>query len=148
MTGVESLPPQATRDNRTNRWLILGATAIVIAGVGWESPGLAILLTIVVGFPLLITLGTAALRDSRFQRQIAARGTGSASGHVTHASTTIRPMTGGEQVGLFLKWMALAAGSVIVTAALLLVLVAIMVISFIAALMEACGIIFHTTQGG
>jgi hypothetical protein len=141
-------PRQAVRDSRKNRWLILGTTALVIAGVGYEAPGLATLLTIVVGFPMLITLGTAALRESRFHRQIAAARAQSSSGQIKPVSTTARPMSGGQQVSLFLKWMAFAAGSVLVTAALLVVLLAVMVISLVTALLEACGIIFHTAQGG
>src|SRR5689334_14450939 len=56
-------PRPGMRDTQKNRWLILGTAALVIAGVGWEAPGLATLLAFVVGFPLLITLGTAARRE-------------------------------------------------------------------------------------
>jgi len=138
----------AFRDARKNRWLILGTTCLVIAGVGWEAPGLATLLAIVVGLPLLVTLGTAALREARFHRNLAARREQLASGQVPSAPMKVRPMSGGEQVGLFLKWMAVAAGSVLVTAALLVVLIAVMVISLVTALLEACGVLFHTAQGG
>lgn len=136
------------RDTQKNRWLILGTAALVIAGVGWEAPGLATLLAFVVGFPLLITLGTAARREARFHRQLAAGDVQSASGEGGAKSPTKPPMSGGQQVSLFFKWMAFAAGSVLVTAALLVILVAVMVISLVTALLEACGVIFHTAQGG
>lgn len=136
------------RDTQKNRWLILGTTVLVIAGVGWEAPGLATLLAVVVGFPLLITLATAARREARFHRQVAAGRIQSAASEGGPESPTARPMSGGEQVGVFFKWMAFAAGSVLVTAALLVILVAVMVISLVTALLEACGILFHTAQGG
>lgn len=144
----QAAPRPALRDARKNRWLILGTTCLVIAGVGWEAPGMAPLLTVVVGLPLLVTLGTAALREARFHRDVASRREQLEAGQVPSAPMKVRPMSGGEQVGLFLKWMAVAAGSVLVTAALLVVLVAVMVISLVTALLEACGVLFHTAQGG
>jgi hypothetical protein len=133
-------PP--ARDSRLTRWMLLATAVVVIAGTAFESRGLAVLLGVVVGLPLLITVAKANFRETRFRNALAEGG--AAPPGEMPGQAVARPMSAGEQAGTFFKWMSITVGSVLVTFTLLVMAAAVMVLSLIAAFFTACAEILHT----
>lgn len=135
LTESESPPPVARSESAT-RILVLVATGLVITGVWFESHGIALLLAGLLGVPLLITLGTAMSRDARYRKAVSVRH------NLTDESLPPQPpappMSTGEQAGMFVKWVAIATGSALVAGAVFVIILAIMILSVVAAFFEAC----------
>lgn len=92
--------------------LALSALVVLVtAGVWLHEPALGILMVLLIDLPLLITISASLLR----------------------------PMTRGQKVGTFLKWLAVMAGSVIFMAAVAIVVMVVAFISMITALAQMCG---------
>ena len=97
---------------------------------------MALLLAGLLGVPLLITMGTAMSRDARYRKAASVRH--NLTGESLPPQPPAPPMSTGEQAGMFVKWVAIATGSALVSVAVFVIVIAIMIVSVVAAFFEAC----------
>jgi hypothetical protein len=119
--------------------LLLGLTLmIVLMGVGSESRGLAILLVILIGPPLLVTSLKSAARTSQSRQTSDTLPVGNQTRPA--AKSPVTPMTSAEKASTFFKGllvMLLTVGGIV---GLLAICALIALVSMVSALLSICGI--------
>jgi|SRR6185369_10557289 len=118
-------------------YLPLGIVALVIVGTYYESPGLAILLVLLLGPALLVTYARSWSRERRVRQS-------QSSGTIAAAATAVAPLTGNEKAATFLTTFfvtfATVAGTTLVAVCVLAVYAFILFASVISVLFQLCGI--------
>lgn len=118
--------------------LALSALVIVVTAGVWLYEGvLGFLMVILIDLPFLITISASLIREGRHRSQL--NQLKDLPAGAPRPAVTVRPMTGGEKVGTFLKWLAVMAGSVIFMAGVAIIVIAVAFISMITALAQMCG---------
>lgn len=119
--------------------------AIIILGVWLESPGLGMLLAIIVGPALLATYAKSWSRDLRRRRAAAAVRPGIEDSGDRPLAPPLAPLTTEEKATTFLQGILVMTATVAGTAFLIISVVAICalvaIISIVGALLHICGLI-------
>lgn len=132
----ETPPPQSASD--TALLLVPLLILFVLMGVWSQSHGVAILLAVLIGPPLLVTCLKSAIRSSKSRQSAGSASAGSR--RETDQSPPFAPMTTNEKASTFLKGLLIMLATVggIVGVAAICALIAI--ISMVVALLSICGI--------
>lgn len=119
--------------------------AIIILGVWLESPGLGMLLAIIVGPALLATYAKSWSRDLRRRRAAAAGRAGIEDPGGRPLAPPLAPLTTEEKATTFLQGILVMTATVAGTAFLIISVVAICalvaIVSIVGALLHICGLI-------
>jgi hypothetical protein len=115
---------------------LLVLVTVVTVGVWQYSVFYGLLMLLVIDLPLLMTVGAVMVRYAQHRSQVEQYA--DLPPGVERPLVTVRPMTGGEQMGLFLKWLLAMAGSLLLLAGLAFIVICVLLVSLITALAEIC----------